>query len=79
MKILAVKKLAQEHNLSTLKNQEQKLLDGETLEIDVLGDDEGEKLTHILGAIWVLEAVEKGMSFNDAIRAFTEKVRKSID
>ncbi len=79
MKIIAVKKLVQEQNLDTLKLQEKKLLDGESLDIDVMGDDEGEQLTHILGAIWVLEAVQNGMSLNEAIRAFTEKVRKSID
>ncbi len=79
MKIVAIKKLLQEQNLETLKLQEQKLLEGETLDIEVMGDDEGEQLTHILGAIWIKEAVQNGMSLNEAIRAFTEKVRKSID
>ncbi len=78
MKLTVVKKLAQEHSIETLKAQEQKLLNAEPLNIEVLGEDEGEQLTHILGAIWVLEAMQKGMTLNEALRAFTEKVRNSI-
>lgn len=79
MKVNVVKKLAQEQSLEILKLQEQKLLNGESLDIEILGEDEGEQLTHVLGAIWVLEYMQNGKSLNDAIRAFAEKVRKSID
>ncbi len=80
MKISAVKELAQKYSIEVLKKQENRLLEGLPLEIEVIGDDEGEKLTHILGAIWVLETMQNnGMTLVEAIRAFTEKVRKSID
>jgi hypothetical protein len=49
------------------------------LPFEVGGDDEGEQLTHILGAIDILERVEnEKIDLKTATRAFFERVRNSI-
>jgi hypothetical protein len=46
---------------------------------EVEGSDEGEKLTHILAAIWILEQMESTrVDFKTALREYTQKVRESI-
>ena len=79
MQLPAVRKLTQAHSLETLKATEQALYDGATLPIAVDGADEGEQLTHVLGAIWVLEQVAQGVDANEALRAFAGRVRNSIN
>jgi len=79
VKIPVIRKLAQEHSLEVLQLQEQKILAGERLDIEVPGNDEGEQLTHILGAIWVIEQTQKGIALQEALRAYAEKVRNSIE
>jgi hypothetical protein len=79
MQLPAVRKLTQAHGLETLKATEQALYDGTPLPIDVEGVDEGEQLTHVLGAIWVLEQVAQGADPNEALRAFAGRVRNSIN
>ncbi len=46
--------------------------------IEVEGKDEGECLTHVLAAIYIKEKVEQGTAFNQALRDFSQRVRKSI-
>ncbi len=78
MKIPAIRKLAEEHNLRELEAAETALLEGQEPNIDVPGDDEGERLTHVMAALWVKRAIHDGTEPSAAIRAYTEKVRKSI-
>lgn len=78
MKIAVIKKLIVEHSLENLKKAEESLLNDEKPTIDVDGEDEGEQLTHLLGAIWILEQINNGMQTNEALRAFTQRVRGSI-
>ncbi len=79
MKLPVIKQLAEKHSLEELKDAEAKLMEGETLPIEVTGEDEGEQLTHILGAIDILERVKnEGVDLRTAIRAFSERVRNSI-
>ena len=74
-----VKRLATEQTIESLRAAESALLDEQELPIEVNGNDEGEKLTHILSAIWVLEQIqEKGIELNVAMRELTRKVRNSI-
>jgi hypothetical protein len=62
-----------------LKEAEEKLINGEDLPFEVKGDDEGEQLTHILGALDILERVEnEKIDLKTATRAFFERVRNSI-
>lgn len=78
MKIGAIKKLLKV-DIDVLRKAEEDLAEERPLEIEVEGDDEGEKLTHIYGAIWIKEQSESGeMDEKSALRAFTQKVRNSI-
>ncbi len=77
MKIPVIKKLL-EQDLELLRRVEEQIAEGETPEIEVEGDDVGEQLTHVYGAIWIKEQVAAGMEEREALRAFSQKVRNSI-
>jgi hypothetical protein len=79
MKLPVIKALAENQTLENLRKAEEELLNGEALSIEVEGVDEGEQLTHILGAIDILERVEKeGVDLRTSTRTFFERVRNSI-
>jgi hypothetical protein len=79
MKLPVIKDLAETKSISQLKEAEEKLINGEDLPFEVKGDDEGEQLTHILGALDILERVEnEKIDLKTATRAFFERVRNSI-
>lgn len=79
MKIPAIKRLVENVPLEDLIVAEQALLNEEQLTIEVEGNDDGEKLTHLIAAIWILSRMQ---SFNEefkvALRGYTQKVRESI-
>ncbi len=79
MRPTEIRHLAEKYSLEALKAAEERLLADETLPFEVGGADIGEKLTHILGAIYVLEEVNKGIEPNVALRTFIERVRNSIN
>lgn len=79
MKFNVIKKLASDVTLDELQKAASALEEGETLQIEVGGDDEGEQLTHILGAIWICEQVEQGAEFKDAFRQFAQRVRTTLN
>jgi phage repressor protein C with HTH and peptisase S24 domain len=69
-----------DEQLELLKVAEEALYAEETLSIEVEGDDEGEKLTHVLAAIFILEKMSaEGMDYKTALRAYTSRVRESIN
>lgn len=79
MQIPIIKKLTETYTLIQLKSAETSLEEEETLEIEVEGEDEGEQLTHIIAAIWILEKMEANdIAFGKALREYTQKVRTSI-
>jgi hypothetical protein len=78
MKIPAIKKLVENHSIEDLNRAEEALLEEQKPEIEIDGDDEGEQLTHIFGARFILEKMQAGMDFKEALREFTGKVRTSI-
>jgi len=78
MKLPAIKLMAERQDLAALKAAEEAILNEETPAFEVAGDDEGDQLTNILGAIWIREQVEAGMDFKEAFRAFAQRVRDSI-
>lgn len=79
MKIPVIKKLVEQYDVEALKAAEEAIIEEETPEINIEGKDEGEQLTHVLAAIWILEDMEKnGSEFKTALRAYTQKVRNSI-
>jgi hypothetical protein len=80
MKIPVIKKLVETVSVPQLVEAEEALIDEKPLPIEVEGSDEGEKLTHILAAIWILEQMENtGVDFKTALREYTQKVRESIN
>ena len=79
MNIAAVRHLVEEYNAHQLQQAEADILEGKDLEITVKGEDEGEQLTHVLAALWVLQHMkETSDNLMTSIRAYTQKVRASI-
>ncbi|HAV25553.1 MAG TPA: hypothetical protein DCX01_05185 [Bacteroidetes bacterium] len=79
MKIPVIKKLAEAYSLADLRAAEEALYNEETPAIEILGDDEGEQLTHVLAAIFIKEHMSDNSSdLKTALREYTLKVRNSI-
>ncbi len=55
------------------------ILEEQELQIEVEGEDEGEQLTHVLAAVWILNQMHhQQVDFKTALREYTQKVRTSI-
>lgn len=79
MKIPVIKKLTERYSLEQLQAAEVALLEEQTPEIEIEGEDEGEQLTHAMAAIWILEDMQaNGHDLKTALREYTVKVRNSI-
>ncbi|MGY2130674.1 DUF6952 family protein [Hymenobacter sp. HD11105] len=79
MKIPVIKRLVENQSLESLVAAEEALLDERQPEFEVEGEDEGEQLTHVFAAIFILNQMQDhGADFKDALREFTKKVRVSI-
>ncbi|MEJ8804334.1 DUF6952 family protein [Pontibacter sp. H249] len=79
MKIPAIKKLVENYDLQQLMAAEEAIVEEQPIAIEVEGDDEGEQLTHVLAAVWILnEMNDNGTDFKTALRMYTQKVRVSI-
>jgi hypothetical protein len=79
MKIPAIKKLVENHSLKELLEAEEALLEEKQPAMEVEGEDEGEQLTHIFAAIWILNKMtDDKVEFKVALREYTKRVRESI-
>lgn len=79
MKLSEIKRIAVTYPIEQLKQAEADILAGKTPEIEVNGEDDGEKLTHILASIDVITLMnENQLDLNAAVRKFSERVRSSI-
>lgn len=79
MKIPVIKKLVEQRTIAELEAAEAALMEEQPLPIDVEGSDEGEQLTHVLAAMFILnEMQQNGVEFTTALRTYTQKVRTSI-
>lgn len=79
MKVNEIKRLAEAHSEAALKAAALALENGEPLPIAVEGEDEGECLTHLLGALDVHRTVrEQNIPIKEALRSFAKRVRDSI-
>lgn len=79
MKIPAIKELVEKYSIDQLQKAESDLEEGNDIAIEVQGEDEGEQLTHIIAAAWILQEMnKKNIEFKDALRAYTTMVRQSI-
>lgn len=80
MNVQAIKKLTDSHSIDQLRKAEEALLEELQPEIEIEGSDEGERLTHVLAAIFCKEVMEKeGLNINQAVRAYSIRVRNSIN
>lgn len=79
MKIPAIKKIVEAHTINELIEAQTAIIDEQPLQIEIEGDDDGEKLTHVMAAIWIMNAMQDHqLDFNSALREYTKKVRASI-
>ena len=80
MKINVIKKLAENESVENLQKAEEEIYnEQEPTSVQVEGEDLGEKLTHIIGAMWVIDEVKTNdTDIKQAVRAYAQKVRKSI-
>lgn len=79
MKIPAIKKLVENYTIKELLEAEEALLEEKTPAMEVEGEDEGEQLTHIFAAIWILNKMtDDNVEFKLALREYTKRVRESI-
>lgn len=78
MNIAAIKDLTSRASVEELKAAEEAILNGDSPAISVPGNDEGEQLTHVLAAIYVLEQMANGVDTMMAIRSYAQRVRASI-
>jgi hypothetical protein len=76
---LIVKFLAENYSLIELRKAEEALLNENQPEIEITGNDECEKLTHVLATIEILESMEANKTdLRQCIREFSQRVRNSI-
>lgn len=79
MNIATIRSLVEGFDNHQLQQAEADLLEGNALAIPVDGSDEGEQLTHVLAALWVVQHMkESGNDVMTSIREYTKKVRSSI-
>jgi hypothetical protein len=79
MKLTVVKEIVGKYSLEELTKAENDLMEEKSLDIEISGEDEGEQLTHIIAAIWILkEMEEKNIPLPKALRNYTQRVRNSI-
>lgn len=79
MQVPAIKKLVENHGVQELEKAESVLMEEQEPDIEIEGEDMGEKLTHVIAAVQVSKDMEEnGLPFGKAMRNYTEKVRNSI-
>jgi len=78
MQIPIIKKIVEQYSLAQLQSAEEAMMEEQKPAIEVDGKDEGECLTHVLASIYIKEKMEQGSAFNQALRDFSQRVRKSI-
>tara|TARA_R110000868_G_scaffold189463_1_gene432435 strand:- start:241 stop:483 length:243 start_codon:yes stop_codon:yes gene_type:complete len=80
MQVPVIKKLVEIHAVEDLEEAEAAILDEQEPTIEIEGEDDGEQLTHVMAAIWIIEKMEKDqIPFGKAMRDYTAKVRESIN
>jgi len=78
MKAGVIRKLAQAHAQTELDVAADALAEGEPVTIEVIGEDDGERLTHLMLASRVRARVDAGTSLKEAFREVMGEVRGVI-
>ncbi len=84
MKIPEIKRLAEGHTLKELEAMahclENEIQHDLNLHQYIDGADDGERLTNVLGAMWILQQMQaNGTLLPAELRRFSQKVRTSIE
>ncbi len=80
MNIQIIKHIVETYTADQLKQAEDDLLNERPLQIEIEGVDEGEQLTHTLAALFCQEVMAaEGLNINQAVRAYSQRVRGSIN
>ena len=80
MNIAVIKQVVDTYSMEQLVKAEEDILNESEPAIEIGGADEGEKLTHILAAIFCKHEMEHAnININQAIRLYSQRVRGSID
>ncbi len=78
MNIAEIKRLVTTFSKEELETGEEQLMKKKPLDIDVKGETNAQKLTHILAAIIIQDAINvEKKSMTEAVRLFAHRVRKS--
>jgi hypothetical protein len=78
MKAAVIRKLSRSHDSATLAACAAALMDGGAPPVEVEGEDEGERLTHVMLAQRVRAAVDAGADAGDAFREVMASVREVL-
>ena len=79
MKIPVIKKLVENYSKSQLEAAEAAIAEELQPDIDIPGEDEGEKLTHAYAALQIITSIEEDkIDFKTALRNYTSRVRGTI-
>jgi hypothetical protein len=70
-----IRKLAREHDLPALEAAAQSLLEGEGAPFEIGGDDDGERLTHVMLAQRIRKRVDAGEDLKAVFREVMGGVR----
>lgn len=76
MKAAEIRRLAQQHDLATLDAAADALAEELPLEIEVAGEDDGERLTHLMLASRLRAKVDAGAAMPAAFREIMQSVRE---
>lgn len=80
MQVPVIKKLVETYSIEELEEAEEAIVEELKPEIEIEGEDDGEQLTHVMAAVWIMEKMENDqVPFGKAMREYTAKVRESIN
>ena len=73
-----VKILLDTQTRENIVDAKEALVQGQALPFSVEGADEGEKLTNLLAALYVLDWVQQGADFDTALRHYSTQIREAV-
>jgi hypothetical protein len=79
VKAPAVRKLAERHSLAELEAAAEALSEEQPAAIEVEGEDDGERLTHLLLAARIRRRMDEGLPLKEAFREQMGQVRALLD
>lgn len=75
MKIAEVKRIATAYSFDQIEKAVTAFEVERQNELEVTGENDGEKMSHLLAASFVRKQIDKGLDLNTAIREYSKRVR----